>query len=80
MKKYFFFSLAVLTLAFSSCEDEKNARIEVWLTDAPGDYQEVNIDLQGVEVHSSETDNGQGWQALNVKPRVYDLELFSSRS
>jgi hypothetical protein len=29
--------------------DEKNARVQIWLTDAPGDYQEVNIDIEGVE-------------------------------
>lgn len=73
MKKYFLLSLALLSLTFFSCEDEKNARIEVWLTDAPGDYQEVNIDLQGVEVHSSETDNEKGWQSLQVTPQIYDL-------
>ena len=73
MKKYFLFSLALLTVVFFSCEDEKKARIEVWLTDAPGDYQEVNIDLQGVEVTSSETDSEQGWRAVQLTPQVYDL-------
>lgn len=53
--------------------DEKNARIQVWLTDAPGDYQEVNVDIQGVEIHASETDNGKGWKPLNVTQGVYNL-------
>lgn len=74
MKNYFLSSLAFLTLFFFSCEDDqKNARIEVWLTDAPGDYQEVNVDIQGVEVHSNETSNDEGWQALQVTPQVYNL-------
>lgn len=67
------FSLVFLTMFFFSCEEEKNARIEVWLTDAPGDFQEVNIDLQGVEIHSNENDNGRGWQSLDVTPAYYDL-------
>lgn len=73
MKKFLLFSLTLLAFGLFSCEDEKNARIEVWLTDAPGDFEEVNIDLQGVEVHSNESDNGQGWQAVQVTPTVYDL-------
>ncbi|MDQ2656708.1 MAG: DUF4382 domain-containing protein, partial [Bacteroidota bacterium] len=64
MKRLLVLSLALI-LGLASCEEEKNARIEVWLTDAPGDFQEVNVDVQGVEIHSSEDDSGQGWQALN---------------
>lgn len=69
----FLLSLTLLTTFFLSCEEEKNARIEVWLTDAPGDFQEVNIDLQGVKVHADENDNGNGWESVNVTPAVYDL-------
>lgn len=75
MKRYFLFSLAFMTGFFFSCEDDpKNARIEVWLTDAPGDYQEVNVDIQGVEVHTNETDiDDQGWKAVQISPEVYNL-------
>ena len=65
--------LTLLSLFCASCQDEKNARIEVWLTDDPGDFQEVNIDIQGVEIHSSENDHGQGWQAVAVTPKVVNL-------
>jgi hypothetical protein len=65
--------LVLLSLFLSSCQDEKNARIEVWLTDDPGDFQEVNVDVQGVEIHSSENDHGQGWQALDVTPKIFNL-------
>ena len=67
------FAIALLSVFFLSCEDEKDARIEVWLTDDPGDFQEVNVDVQGVEIHSSEVDNERGWQALDVTPQVYNL-------
>ena len=73
MKKLIVSTFVVLSIFLSSCEEEKNARVEVWLTDAPGDFQEVNIDLQGVEIHSNETDNERGWQGLEVTPAVYDL-------
>lgn len=67
MKKCFLISLALISFFFLSCEEnEKNAKITVWLTDDPGDFQEVKIDLQGVEIHSNETDNGQGWQSIDI--------------
>jgi hypothetical protein len=73
MKKLFLIPFALISVFFSSCEDEKKARIEVWLTDDPGDYQEVNVDVQGVEIHSNDTESDKGWKALEVTPKVYDL-------
>lgn len=73
MKKLILIPFALLSVFFTSCENEKNARIEVWLTDDPGEYEEVNVDLQGVEINSSEADNEQGWKALEVTPKIYDL-------
>jgi len=71
MKKFLLFTL--ISFCFLSCEDQKNARLEVWLTDNPGDFQAVNIDLQGVEIHANETNNESGWQSLVVTPKVYNL-------
>ena len=73
MKKVVLFFSVVMAMAFWSCEEEKNARIEVWLTDTPADFQQVNIDLQGVEVKASENEDERGWQALEVTPKVYNL-------
>ncbi|RAW03125.1 DUF4382 domain-containing protein [Pseudochryseolinea flava] len=63
------------TLFFFACEtdDDKNAKVQVWLTDAPGDYEAVYIDIQGVEVHTSETADEKGWQSLDIREGVYDL-------
>lgn len=73
-KSFLFFALVLMCWCILlSCEEEKNAKIEVWLTDDPGDYQEVNIDLQAVEIHSNEIDHEKGWQSLDVIPRVYNL-------
>jgi hypothetical protein len=73
MKRVFLFPIALVLLLFTSCQEEKNARIEVWLTDDPGDFQEVNIDLQAVEIHTDETADERGWQSLEVTPRIYNL-------
>jgi len=73
MKKLLFSMTAFLAVAFMSCEEDKNARLEVWLTDAPARYEAVKVDVQGVEIHSNENDNDRGWQSLNITPQIYDL-------
>ena len=63
-------------LVFLSCQPEienRNARLEVWHTDGPGDFEEVNIDVQAVSIHSSETDDGNGRVMLNTEAGVYDV-------
>jgi hypothetical protein len=65
--------ILIALFILNGCSEEKNARLQVWLTDAPGDYQEVNIDIQGVEIHSSDENTEKGWKALEVNTGVYDL-------
>lgn len=43
------------------------------LTDSPGDYEEVNIDIQGVEIHRAEGNQSSGWVSLDVNEGVYDI-------
>jgi hypothetical protein len=66
---------AALFTFFAACQsdDEKNARVEVWLTDAPGDYDKLNINIQDVQVHREATDDGSGWISLDVQKGTYDL-------
>lgn len=67
-------SVVVASFFLSACsDDEKNARVEVRLTDAPGDYDEVLIDIQDVEIHSSGGDQEGGWISVNITPGVYSL-------
>jgi hypothetical protein len=57
-----------------SCgNDDQTARLQVRLTDAPGDYQEVNIDIQGIEVNSEEGTQTSGWKALDIENGIYNL-------
>jgi hypothetical protein len=76
-----FVLMAVFVLSafiFTACNDDdedtvKNATVEVRLTDGPGDYEEVNIDIQDVQVNPSSTNSG--WISLmdNTDKGVYDL-------
>ncbi len=75
-----------LMVSVSACnkDDEKatgNSRMEVRLTDAPGDYQKVLIDIQSVEIHTDANadDKDGGWTTLgNIHPGVYNLLDFSN--
>ncbi len=69
-------SIALMfSLMLLSCGKENgNSRMTVKLTDAPGDYQEVNIDLVGVEIHyEDEFDSEEGWLILETYQGIYDL-------
>lgn len=58
---------------FSCSEDTKNARLEIRLTDAPGDYEEVNIEILEVKVHAEDGEGENGWKSLDVNSGVYNL-------
>jgi hypothetical protein len=76
MKKTFGF--LALSLALLSCSaDNENARLEIRLTDAPGDYEEVNVDIQGIEIHADGSTTN-GWKSLNVQKGVYNLLELSN--
>ena len=75
------------SLFFFSCSnnnDDKGSgmtKFNVYLTDAPGDYEEVLIDIREVRVHvdnADSTDEG-GWQTLeNINEGVYNLLDFTN--
>lgn len=68
--------LSVIWLACSNAD--KTARLDVRLTDAPGDYEEVNIDIQSVEVHNSDGNSSDGWKTLDVEKGVYNILELSN--
>ena len=84
MKTKLLFPFLLCSLAFfSSCDDEKDssgtARMEVRMTDSPGDYAKVNVDIQSVQVHKETTDDGSGWVTLDeINPGIYNLLDFAN--
>ena len=69
-KKYLFYSISIVLIALiSACSSNNNnetSRLTVTLTDSPGDYDEVNVDIQSVQVHtSSSSDTVNGWITLS---------------
>ena len=80
MKKLCFFGamlFSVSTLVLTSCSEDdpvnQTARLEVRLTDDPGDYEEVNIDILDIQINVTDNENN-GWQSLpNVRKGIYNL-------
>jgi hypothetical protein len=75
-------SYFILFLVFSfftiSCQkgvsgDSNKARLQVYLTDDPGNYEEVVINVQDIRINYS-SDSVNGWQSLsNVSTGMYDV-------
>jgi hypothetical protein len=68
--------VAISSLLFYSCsktDSSAKARMKVYLTDDPGNYQAVLIDIKDVKVNFS-NDTASGWVSLpNVQAGTYDL-------
>ena len=57
----------------SSSEDASSSKLEVRLTDAPGDFRSVVLDVRQVEVHLKEENDPSGWKMLGFTPQPIDV-------
>jgi hypothetical protein len=60
----------VLTVFGAGCKKDQYGNMTVKMTDAPGDYLQVNVDVSHVEAHY---DNNNGWVQLPTQSGIYDL-------
>lgn len=72
-----FYSALVATalILLVSCQkyEKGTARMQVTLTDGPGDYDAMYIDVKDIKINVT-SDSSNGWTSLeNVKPGVYNL-------
>lgn len=74
-----FFTMSLMGLVLVGCESNNDASgtstIMVRMTDAPGDYDEVNIDVRDVLMKTTtDGDDSEGWVSIgNVTPGMYNL-------
>jgi hypothetical protein len=80
MKKFTGLLLAFFALSmFSSCSEDdstsdQNAKVKISMTDAPGDYDKVFIDVLDVKIKTGAEADDDGWVSVgNVQPEIYDL-------
>lgn len=72
------FYIFVLSLSVWSCSESENSggtsMIKVNLTDNPGDYDEVNVEILDVKVKRSNDTGEEGWVSIGIaNPGVYNL-------
>jgi hypothetical protein len=76
-----FLVITFVSLFFAACNDNGNdssqtSSMKVRLTDAPGDYTEVNIDVRDIMIKDNSNTDDQGWVSIgNLPPegKIYDL-------
>lgn len=69
-------ALAGTISLFSACKKDEQTRhgnITVRMTDAPGDYQQVNVEITKVKVHLEPASGVASWVDLPSTAGVYDL-------
>ncbi|TVT41328.1 DUF4382 domain-containing protein [Hymenobacter setariae] len=79
MQKYRLLGLAsAALLGLASCsknssESAGSAKLEVRLTDTPGNFSAVVLDVQQVEVHLKDENDPSGWQTLAFTPQAVNV-------
>lgn len=73
----FLLAAFALPLLFASCKkDTDQTTLQIRMTDGPGDFQQVNIDIREIRVKTSE-DTSQ-WLLLQTNAGVYNLLDFQN--
>lgn len=67
------FSLALAFSCNKPTETGSTGYLKVKMTDAPGDFDSVFVDIQQVQVHVSNNGGSSGWTDLNTNAGVYNL-------
>jgi hypothetical protein len=73
--------LLPVIFVISSCKKEdQGSRLTIYLTDAPADYDEVNIKVVSVQVKANSDDGENGWQTLPLatSPASFNLLEFTN--
>ncbi len=69
----FFFAAA----AFVACDKDKdNVKLNIFLTDGPGDFQQVNIDIREIRIKMA--NDTTDWVTLSTNAGVYNLLDFQN--
>jgi hypothetical protein len=81
-KLLFAFAAMAVLLVFACKKDEatiSEPTLELSLTDGPGDFESVIIDVIGAEVHiTKDTGKTDSWLPLAIKPGLYDILKLSN--
>lgn len=78
MKKSIFILVAfIMAIGFAACKkDADQSTLRIRLTDGPGDYEQVNIDIREIRVKTSQ-DTAE-WLSLQTNLGIYNLLDFQN--
>lgn len=75
-----FFAITMLSLFLTGCSNNNDSAgtsgVAVRLSDAPGDYKEVNIDVRDIMIKDNSNSDDQGWVSIGNIPaggKIYNL-------
>lgn len=76
-----FIVIAFVSVFFSACNNDgsgssQTSAMTVRLSDAPGDYKEVNIDVRDIMIKNNENTDNEGWVSIGNLPnegKIYNL-------
>jgi hypothetical protein len=73
-------SSVLMVIVFISCQKENgNTRLQVFLTDAPADYEEVLVDIVDVRVNVAGDGEAESWRSLqDINTGIYNLLDFTN--
>jgi hypothetical protein len=80
LKFKFFLAATLSAILLASCSSSDGndgtgtSKVSVRMTDAPGDYDQVNVEVLDVKIKSNSETGEDGWASIgNIKPGVYNL-------
>ncbi|MDA3891307.1 MAG: DUF4382 domain-containing protein [Salinivirgaceae bacterium] len=80
MKKLTIILLGVFFIV--SCgkdENTKEAVLNIRLTDAPANYEAVNVEIENVQIHIGDNENEEGWHDVEIMNKgIYNLLDFNN--
>lgn len=72
-----FFAMVMLSLFLTGCNSNDDSTgtsgVMVRLSDAPGDYKEVDVEVKDVLIKGDANTDEQGWVSIGKNPGVYNL-------
>lgn len=73
----FFLAAFVLAIGFTACKkDSEQTTLRIRLTDGPGDFQQVNVDIREIRVKFAQ--DSADWVLLPTNAGVYNLLDFQN--
>lgn len=79
LRSFAFLAITMVSLIFIGCNDNDDdsdpgtSNVVVRMSDAPGDYKEVNVEVKDVMVKSTTSTDDQGWVSIGKNPGIYNL-------